>query len=147
MIITILHGPNLNLLGTREPGIYGHMSLEEIDRRLRARAQELGATIQETFQTNSESELVEKVHDLRGKVDGIVFNPAAFTHTSVAIRDALLATGIPFAEVHLSNPAAREPFRHNSYLSDIAVGTISGFGVASYLFGLEGLVSHLKGKG
>ena len=144
MRIMILHGPNLNLLGSRETDIYGRRTLEDINESLRRRAEELGVEIQGICQTNAESELVEQIQRADGKVDGIVINPAAYTHTSVALRDALLATGIPFVEVHLSNVQARETFRHRSYLSDIAVGIVTGFGPDSYLLGLEGLVKSLQ---
>ena len=143
MKILILHGPNLNLLGTRETDIYGSKTLDEINEDLRQRAEVLGVQIAETLQTNSESDLVERIQAARGRIDGIVINPAAYTHTSIALRDALLATGIPFAEVHLSNVHGREPFRQQSYLSDIAVGIVSGFGSESYLLALEGLVKRL----
>jgi 3-dehydroquinate dehydratase II len=145
MKILVLHGPNLGLLGKREPGVYGTCTLEEIDRRIRQRAERLGVSVEEVFQSDSESGLMEKIHAAAGAVDGIVFNPAAYTHTSVALRDALLATAVPFVEVHLSNVAAREPFRRTSYFSDIAVGVVAGFGPDSYLLGLEGLVAHLRG--
>jgi 3-dehydroquinate dehydratase II len=144
MRIMILHGPNLNLLGSRETDIYGRRTLKDIDDSLRKRAEELGVEIQGICQTNAESELVEQIQRAEGKVDGIVINPAAYTHTSVALRDALLGTGIPFVEVHLSNVHAREPFRQRSYLSDIAVGIVTGFGPDSYLLGLEGLIRSLK---
>lgn len=147
MKILILHGPNLNLLGTRETEIYGSKTLDEINEDIRQRAKTLGARIEEAFQTNSESELVERIQAARGTVDGIVINPAAYTHTSVALRDALLATGIPFAEVHLSNVHGREAFRHQSYLSDIAQGVVAGFGPEGYLLALEGLVKRLPQEG
>jgi 3-dehydroquinate dehydratase-2 len=143
MKIMILHGPNLNLLGTRETELYGRKTLDDINESLRRRAEELGVEIQENLQTNSESELVERIQAAQGKIDGIVINPAAYTHTSIALRDALLATGIPFVEVHLSNVHAREPYRHQSYLSDIAVGIVAGFGPDSYLLALEGLIKRL----
>lgn len=147
MKIMILNGPNLNLLGTREPGIYGKQTLEEINRNLRKHAEQLDVQLVETLQSNSESQLIDKIHSAQGVVDGLLFNPAAFTHTSVALRDALLATDIPFVEVHLSNPAAREPFRKQSFFSDIALGVVSGLGPESYLFALEGLVNMLRKKG
>lgn len=130
--ILILHGPNLNLLGTREPGIYGSTTLAEIDAELIRLGAEAGAQV-ETFQSNFEGELVERIH--RAAADGvalIVVNPAAYTHTSVALRDAFAGVKIPFIEVHLSNVHAREPFRHHSYLSDIAVGVICGLGPIGY---------------
>ena len=145
--ILILHGPNLNLLGSRETDIYGSKTLSEINEAVRRRAEVLGVDIEETYQTNSESDLVERIQAARDKIDGIVINPAAYTHTSIALRDALLATEIPFVEVHLSNIQGREPFRQRSYLSDIAVGLVAGFGPESYLLALEGLVTRLKGEG
>ena len=147
MKIMILHGPNLNLLGSRETELYGLKTLGDIDESLVRRAEELGVHIRESHQTNAESDLVERIQAARGKIDGIVINPAAYTHTSIAVRDALLATGIPFVEVHLSNVYAREAFRHRSYFSDIAVGVVAGFGPDSYLLALEGLIRHLQGKG
>jgi 3-dehydroquinate dehydratase-2 len=146
MRIMILHGPNLNLLGSRETELYGRKTLDDINESLRRRAEELGVEIQENVQTNSESALVEHIQAAQGKVDGIVINPAAYTHTSIALRDALLATGIPFVEVHLSNVHAREPYRHQSYLSDIAVGLVAGFGPDSYLLALEGLIKRLESE-
>lgn len=144
MKIGVLHGPNLNLLGTRETHVYGTLTLMEIDERIRARAAELDVEILDAFQSNSEGAIVDWIQAMRDRVDGLLVNPAAFTHTSVAIRDALLAVGIPFVELHLSNVHAREAFRHQSYFSDIAVGKIAGFGAASYLLALDGLVSHLR---
>jgi 3-dehydroquinate dehydratase-2 len=146
MKIMILHGPNLNLLGSRETALYGRKTLDDINESIRRRAEELGVEIQESLQTNSESALVERIQAAQGKVDGIVINPAAYTHTSIALRDALLATGIPFVEVHLSNVHAREPYRHQSYLSDIAVGIVAGFGPDSYLLALEGLIKRLESE-
>ena len=147
MKILILHGPNLNLLGSRETKLYGSKTLNDINEALRKRAEALGVDIEETYQTNSESDMIERIQAARDKIDGIVINPAAYTHTSIALRDALLATEIPFVEVHLSNIHKREPFRRQSYLSDIAVGLVAGFGPASYLLALEGLVTGLKGEG
>jgi 3-dehydroquinate dehydratase-2 len=147
MKIMVLHGPNLNLLGNREPEIYGLKTLDDINESLRQRAKGLGVEIHEILQTNSESDLVDWIQAARGRIDGIVINPAAYTHTSIALRDALLATAIPFVEVHLSNVHAREPFRHKSYLSDIAVGIVAGFGSESYLLALEGLVGSLQREG
>ncbi len=135
--ILVLHGPNLNLLGMREPEHYGKETLDGINRQLSEQAQAAGLTL-ETFQSNSEADLVGKLHALAGKsVDFIIINPAAFTHTSVALRDALAAVKIPFIEVHLSNVYAREPFRHHSYFSDIAVGVISGLGAQGYASALS----------
>ncbi len=135
--ILVLHGPNLNLLGSREPDVYGHITLDEINAKLQKIGVEGGATIA-CFQSNSEGALVERVHQARlEKVDFIVINPAAFTHTSVALRDALAGVAIPFIEVHLSNVFAREAFRRESYFSDLAVGVISGLGAAGYEFALQ----------
>jgi 3-dehydroquinate dehydratase, type II len=141
--LLVLHGPNLNLLGTREPEIYGHTDLASIDAGLRARAAEAGHEL-ESFQSNAEHALVERIQAARG--DGTAFiliNPAAFTHTSVAIRDALAAVAIPFIEVHLSNPHRREPFRHTSYLSDLATGVVCGFGPLSYELALAAALWQL----
>jgi 3-dehydroquinate dehydratase-2 len=145
MRILILHGPNLNLLGRREPEIYGRTTLAEIDERLGRIAREAGCTI-ECLQSNAEHDLIDRIQqtlDGDGRVDGIVINPAAFTHTSVALRDALAASGLPFVEVHLSVPEAREPFRHRSLVADLAVGRVSGFGAESYNYALQGLIAHL----
>lgn len=145
--VLVLNGPNLNLLGTREPEVYGADSLDDINEALEKLAAELGLEI-EFLQSNHEGAIVDKLHQARGNVDAVMINPAAFTHTSVAIRDAFLAVDLPFVEVHLSNVAAREEFRHKSFLSDIAVGTIAGFGVDSYFLGLRALASHIdKNKG
>ena len=141
--ILVLHGPNLNLLGEREPAVYGSTTLEEIDGMLRERAQSAGHAL-EAMQSNAEHELVERIQAARN--DGIGFiliNPAAFTHTSVAIRDALAAVRIPFIEVHLSNPHAREPFRRQSYFSDLAVGLVAGFGADSYRYALDAALARL----
>lgn len=141
--ILVLHGPNLNLLGEREPGIYGRTTLAEIDARLAARAQAAGHAL-ESLQSNAEHELVDRVQAARA--DGTAFllvNPAAFTHTSVALRDALAAVALPFIEVHLSNPHAREPFRRHSYFSDLATGVVCGFGADSYAYALEAAIARL----
>ena len=143
MKILVLHGPNLNLLGTREPETYGATTLIEIEENVRVLAEKLGAEV-EFFQSNSEGALVDAVQGCRGRIDGIVVNPAAYTHTSVALRDAFLAVGVPFVEVHLSNIHAREPFRHRSFLTDVAVGNVTGFGPTSYALGLRGLLNHLS---
>lgn len=142
--ILVLHGPNLNLLGTREPDVYGHATLADIDADLAANARASGAELA-TFQSNAEHALIERVQAARD--DGTAFiliNPGAFTHTSVALRDALAAVTIPFIEVHLSNVHAREPFRRLSYFSDIAVGVIAGFGAQSYLLALRAALDHLQ---
>ena len=144
MHIAVINGPNLDLLGVREPGRYGRDTLAAIERRVRARAAELGAEVRAWVQSNHEGVLVDAVHALRGAADGALVNAAAYTHTSVAVRDALLAVQVPFVEVHLTNVWAREPFRHASLLSDIAVGVVAGFGADSYVLGLEALVGHLK---
>ena len=140
--ILVLHGPNLNLLGDREPGIYGRTTLEQINSRLTQRASQAGHEL-EHFQSNAEHELVNRVQAARS--DGtsfILINPAAFTHTSVALRDAFAAVRIPFVEVHLSNPHAREPFRQHSSFSDLAQAVICGFGADSYSYALEFFISH-----
>lgn len=135
--IWVIHGPNLNLLGTREPHLYGAESLSTIDKRLISIGREQGAHV-ECFQSNHEGELIELVHAAQaGGIATIVINPGGFTHSSVALRDALAAVGIPFIEVHLSNIHARESFRRHSYFSDLAIGTISGFGPRSYELALQ----------
>lgn len=142
--ILVLHGPNLNLLGTREPERYGNDSLESINQRLHAQALAAGEHLL-SLQSNAEYELVDRIHDARQEeVDYIIINPAAFTHTSVALRDALLAVAIPFIEVHLSNVHAREPFRQHSYFSDIASGVISGFGPQGYELALQAALNKLQ---
>jgi 3-dehydroquinate dehydratase-2 len=138
----VLHGPNLNLLGTREPEHYGADTLDNIVDRLNQFATEAGHKLT-SFQSNAEHELVDKIHQARENVDFIIINPAAFTHTSVAIRDALAAVDVPFIEVHLSNVHAREPFRHHSYLSDIAVGMIVGLGAYGYELALQAAIKHI----
>jgi len=143
MRLLVLHGPNLNLLGLREPGLYGSRSLEQINTDLTTRAQALGAQL-ECFQSNHEGALVDRIQAARGQCAGLLINAGAYTHTSIALRDALLAVAIPFVEVHLSNVHAREPFRHHSYLADRALGVICGFGPTSYSLALEGLVEHLR---
>ncbi len=141
--LLVLHGPNLNLLGTREPDVYGRCSLAEIDVDLRRRAEVAGHALT-SLQSNAEARLVDRVQSARDDgTDFILINPAAFTHTSVALRDALAAVAIPFIEVHLSNPHSREPFRHTSYFSDLAVGVVSGFGADSYRYALEAAIARL----
>lgn len=141
--VLVLHGPNLNLLGEREPGIYGSATLASIDQRLTAIARDGGHHLL-TLQSNAEAELVERVHEARREgVDFIIINPAAFTHTSIALRDALAAVAIPFIEVHLSNVYAREAFRHRSYFSDIARGVICGLGADGYSFALQAALRQL----
>ena len=140
--ILVIHGPNLNMLGKREPDIYGHQSLKEIDAQLQKRGQKMGIEV-ETFQSNHEGTLVDKIQQAAGTVHGIVINPAAYTHTSVAIRDALAMLDIPVVELHLSNIYRRESFRHTSTIADIVTARISGFGSQGYLLALEGLVGML----
>lgn len=143
--ILVLHGPNLNLLGTREPGIYGAETLEGIDARLSSIAENSGSRLT-AFQSNSESALIDRIQDARQDGTGfIIINPAAYTHTSIAMRDALAAVGLPFIEVHLSNIFAREPFRAESYFSDIAVGVISGLGARGYELALQYALQHSSG--
>lgn len=141
--ILVLHGPNLNLLGAREPEIYGHQTLADINQQLAERAQDAGHEMA-WFQSNAEHELIGRIQQARDdRTALILFNPAAFTHTSIALRDALLAVAIPFIEVHLSNVHARESFRHLSYLSGVAVGVICGFGGDSYRLALEAAIHRL----
>lgn len=140
--ILVLHGPNLNLLGMREPGHYGHATLAQINDRLHQMAKNAGVMLAD-FQSNGETELIDRVHQAKADaVDFIIINPAAYTHTSVALRDALAAVAIPFVEVHLSNVFARESFRHHSYFSDLAVGIISGLGAKGYELALEYALQH-----
>lgn len=133
--ILLIHGPNLNLLGTREPEVYGNIDLSTLNQELEQTAKDLGHKIT-SFQSNAEHEIIDIIQEALGKMDFIIINPAAYTHTSIAIRDALLAVQIPFIEVHLSNPMARESFRHASHISDIATGIISGFGALGYQLAL-----------
>ena len=143
--ILLLNGPNLNMLGVREPGHYGHLSLAEIERHLQQQAAKQQVAL-DCFQANSEEKLIEKIHQSFQKVDFIIINPAAYTHTSVALRDALLAVVIPFVEVHLSNIHKREPFRHHSYFSDVAESVICGCGAQGYDFALQFAVNYLSKK-
>jgi 3-dehydroquinate dehydratase II len=144
--LLVLHGPNLNLLGVREPEIYGRETLADINNRLAQRAHAAGHML-DWFQSNAEHELIGRIHQARDEqVACILINPGAFTHTSVALRDALAAVAIPFIELHMSNVYAREPFRHHSYLSDLAVGVICGFGSDSYQLGLNAALSRLEPK-
>ena len=143
MKILIIHGPNLNMLGKREPEIYGATTLEEINAALSTQAKELGAELAFS-QSNSEGEIVSYIQDAISEFDGIVINPGAYTHTSVAIRDAILSSGLSVVEVHISNVYKREDFRQKSFISGVALGVISGFGVNSYMLGLSGLVDYLK---
>lgn len=140
--ILMLNGPNLNLLGTRQPEIYGKLTLTQIEKKLRALAQELGVEV-DFRQSNSEGELVTWIQQAAQKFAAIVINPAAYTHTSLAMRDAISAVGIPTVEIHISNIHKREPFRHHSFIAEVAVGQISGFGLQSYLLGLRAAVECL----
>jgi 3-dehydroquinate dehydratase II len=144
MLIAVLNGPNLNLLGQREPEVYGRTTLPEIEAMVRDAARAQGADL-EWFQTNHEGALVDAVQGLRGRVDGALINAAALTHSSLALRDAVLAVRIPFVELHLSNIFAREPERRHSVIADLAIGLVSGFGAQSYLLALQALVGRLRG--
>jgi len=144
MKILILHGPNLNLLGTREPEVYGSMSLENINEKMIALGKELNAEIK-CEQSNHEGELIDALHDARTWANGVVFNPGGYTHTSVALRDAISAIQIPVIEVHISNIYAREEFRHTSFVSAVCKGKVTGFGWRSYELGLRGLIDIIKG--
>lgn len=141
--ILVLHGPNLNLLGQREPGIYGSLTLAEINRLLEEAGFKLQAKVF-SMQSNHEGILVDTIHGALGQYQGILINGGAYTHTSVALRDAIAAVNLPTVEVHLSNIYRREDFRHHSYIAPVAIGQISGFGVQSYLLGLQALVNHLR---
>jgi len=141
--ILVLHGPNLNLLGKREPEIYGALTLSEINAALQAEAQTLQTHLK-ILQSNHEGGLVDAIHDALERHQGILINPGAYTHTSVALRDAIAGVGLPVVEVHLSNIYRREAFRHFSYIAPVALGQISGFGMQSYLLGLRALVEHLR---
>lgn len=143
--ILLLNGPNLNLLGTREPAVYGSTTLAVIVENLAARAKNLGVSLS-NIQSNAEHVLIDAIHAGRGSVDFILINPGGLTHTSVALRDALLGVAIPFIELHLTNVHAREPFRRHSYLSDAAVGVITGFGAHSYVLALDAAIQRLQGE-
>ena len=142
MRIAVIHGPNLRLLGRREPEVYGTDTLADVDAKLLALAAELGIEV-ESFQSNHEGEILDFVEEASARVVGFLINPGALTHTSVALRDALVGVDRPFVEVHLSNTAGREPFRRESYLSGVAAGVVFGFGVESYLLGLRGLAARV----
>ena len=141
--ILVLHGPNLNLLGQREPEVYGHTTLAEIDARLSTLAAKHSVELR-TLQSNRQGALIDAIHDAISWADGILINPAAYTHTSVALRDAIAGSGLPAVEVHLSNVHAREPFRHTSLTAPVCLGQISGFGPYSYELGLLALLDHLS---
>ena len=141
--ILVIHGPNLNLLGKREPEVYGTQTLADIDQELATAAKALGVSVN-SFQSNHEGELIDRIQESMGHESGILINPGGFTHSSVALRDALVATTLPIVEVHLSNVYAREAFRQISYVSPIALGVVSGLGARGYRFGLEALVEHLS---
>ncbi|KAJ6180590.1 hypothetical protein N7519_011051 [Penicillium mononematosum] len=142
---SLINGPNLNLLGTREPHIYGHTTLSDVESNSRETAASHGAVL-ESFQSNHEGAIVDRIQAARGKVDGIIINPGAYTHTSVAIRDALLSVGVPFIELHVSNVHAREPWRHHSYFSDKAAGIIVGLGVYGYKVAVEHVCVNFEEK-
>lgn len=143
MKFLVLHGPNLNLLGKREPGIYGSQTLEDINSSLEELSSGLGCELS-FFQSNTEGELINAIHNAAQDCNGVLFNPAAYTHTSIAIRDALSAVGLPCVEVHLSNIHSRESFRHTSMIAPVALGQICGFGSDSYLLGLRALFNYVK---
>jgi 3-dehydroquinate dehydratase-2 len=143
--IALIHGPNLGLLGRREPEVYGTDTLDDINRAVESLGTELGVEV-ETFQSNSEGDILDFLEEAGERVDGYLINPGGLTHTSVALRDGLVAVGLPFVEVHLSNTTAREPFRRESYLSPVAAGVVLGFGAQGYLLALRGLVAQLTGE-
>ena len=145
MNILLINGPNLNLLGTREPEIYGNKTLSDIEQEL-TKAAERKKILLECFQSNHEGEIVDKIHDSVTKVQGILINAGAFTHTSISIRDALIGSKIPFVELHISNIFSREDFRKESFLTDKAIGIISGFGISSYSLALDGIIEYLSNK-
>ncbi|WP_300670309.1 type II 3-dehydroquinate dehydratase [Desulfoluna sp.] len=143
MVIDVIHGPNLNMLGRREPEIYGTTTLADIDRELMEYGTSQGADI-ESFQSNTEGEIVDRIQEAFGRVSGVIINPAAYTHTSVAIRDALAMLSCPVVEIHLSNIHKREPFRHHSYISGVADGVIAGFGARGYLMALQAILEMIR---
>ena len=146
MKLLLINGPNLNTLGRRQPEIYGSVTLQQIEERVRLRAGELGAEI-EAFQSNKEGDIIDFIQQRAGEAAGVLINPGAFTHYSLALRDAFEATGLPFVEVHISNIHAREEFRHHSVLADLAIGQVSGLGWRGYLAALEALVEILRERG
>jgi 3-dehydroquinate dehydratase-2 len=143
--ILVVHGPNLNALGTREPELYGHDSLNDIDRQLQRLAPELDCEV-ECLQSNHEGAIIDALYQARGRSHGVLLNPGGLTHTSIALGDAVRGAGLPVVEVHLSNPHAREPFRHQSFVSGGALGVVQGFGAASYMVALRALAGHLAGS-
>ena len=143
--VKVIHGPNLNMLGKRETGVYGSATLDEINNAVRLLAKELDADVS-FFQSNSEGKLIDMIHEAAGTYDSIIINPGGYTHSSIAIRDAVAAVNIPTVEVHMSNIYSREEFRHHSYISQVAAGQISGFGVNSYLLGLRAAVEIVRNK-
>ncbi len=143
MKILIINGPNINLLGTREPEIYGTLTLEEINEKLRSYANDKGIEL-ETFQSNIEGEIVDKIQQAKNNCDGIVINPAAYTHTSVAIRDAISAVGLPCVEIHISNIHRREEFRRHSFIAPVCIGQIAGFGLDSYRLGIQAVINYIE---
>tara|TARA_Y100000590_G_scaffold441693_1_gene568787 strand:- start:3372 stop:3809 length:438 start_codon:yes stop_codon:yes gene_type:complete len=143
--IAIINGPNLNLLGRREPDVYGKDTLEDINSEVKSLGEELGIEI-ETFQSNSEGDILDFLEAVANRADGLLVNPGGLTHTSVALRDGLLALGLPFVEVHLSNTASREKFRHHSFIAPLSIGIVMGFGLNSYLLALRGLVAHITSQ-
>lgn len=144
--ILVLNGPNLNMLGTRQPEVYGTLTLSDIEDQCRAQADAQGSSV-DFLQSNHEGELIEAIHGARGRFDGIILNAGAFTHTSVALMDAISSAGVPVVEVHLSNIHAREPFRHTSYVAPVAVGQICGFGVQGYILAMVALANHVQPEG
>lgn len=144
-VVLVVHGPNLNMLGVREPEIYGRTTLKEINRRLTELGYELGLKV-DTFQSNSEGEIVDRIQAARGRIDILIINPAAYTHTSIAIRDAIGTLDAPVIEVHLSNVYQREPFRHHSTIADVATGRIMGFGAESYVLALRAAVGMVASR-
>jgi 3-dehydroquinate dehydratase-2 len=143
LTILVIHGPNLNMLGKREPELYGTITLEDVNERLKKAGDSLGLSV-ETFQSNHEGEIVEKIQQAINACSGLIINPAALTHTSVAIRDALLLLDIPIVEIHISNIYKREPFRHSSMIADISTAQLTGFGINGYLMALDGMAKMLE---